>query len=510
MPKDPPLHDKSAVNPAEQTTLIVTGPPVVDPVASDAVVVTEPLALTGPAVVDEPVVGPDGGESVIGSHTVAESKSTVLENDGTVATSYQRVEEETVVAQRRPNWFWPLLALIALALIAGLVAWWYFSNQDSKQVPNVVGSSLTTAVNRLQQADFKSSISRSTHPEQAGIVFAQNPAASTKAKKGSVVQIAVSNGPGLITVPSAVGLTDVAARQALVNAGLQVTEVRVFSGQAPGTVIAQNPTAGDKVASNQRVRINVSKGTRTAVVPNAVGLSDTAARNSIVSAGFRATETRVPSTQPTGTVIAQSPAAGSHSASGSIIRINVAAAAAPTTTPTNSTGTKAPGGVTTPATNSPAITTPASTAATTTSPTTTTAAAAQIPTVSGTLSGAAQTLEAAGFRVSVAYVPGTAALGTVIAQNPPAGASAPTGSHVTVNLSAGPGKNTPETVPDVVGKTIPEGVAAVNQAGLRLIFLRVPVTNKTQAGTIIEQTPASGTTVPKNGQILVYMGAYQR
>ena len=494
-----------------QTTLIVTGPPVVDPVASDAVVVTEPLALTGPAVVDEPVVGPGGGESVVGSRTVAESKSAVLENDGTVATSYQRVEEETVVAQRRPNWFWPLLALIALAVIAGLLAWWYFSNQDSKQVPNVVGSSLTTAVNRLQQADFKSSISRSTHPEQAGIVFAQNPAASTKAKKGSVVQIAVSNGPGLITVPSAVGLTDVAARQALVNAGLQVTEVRVFSGQAPGSVIAQNPTAGDKVASNQRVRINVSKGTGTAVVPNAVGLSDSAARDSIVAAGFRATETRVPSTQPSGTVIAQSPVAGSHSASGSIVRINVAAAsAAATTTPTNSTGTKAPSGVTTPATNSSATTTPASTAATTTSPTTATAAATQVPTVSGALSGAAQTLETAGFRVSVAYVPGTAALGTVVAQNPAAGATAPTGSDVTVNLSAGPGKNTPETVPEVVGKTIPQGVAALNQAGLRLIFLRVPVTNKAQAGKIIEQTPASGTTVPKNGQVLVYMGAYQR
>ena len=153
-----------------------------------------------------------------------------------------------MVTRERRNWLWPLLGLLALLLAAGLLAWWYFSGDDKKQVPNVVGSSLTTAVNRLQQDDFKSSITRSTHPEQAGIVFAQDPGASVKAKKGSVVQISVSNGPGLILVPSAVGVSDTSARQSLVDAGLQVTEVRVFSSQPVGTVIAQSPAAGSKVA----------------------------------------------------------------------------------------------------------------------------------------------------------------------------------------------------------------------------------------------------------------------
>ena len=146
----------------------------------------------------------------------------------------------------------------------------------------------------------------------------------------------------------------------------------------------------------------------------------------------------------------------------------------------------------------------------TTTPTQAQPSSAQVPTASGPVQRAAQALAAAGFRVSVAYVPGTAALGTVTAQQPAAGTTAPTGSHVTINVSSGPGQSTPSTIPDVVGKTIPEGVAAFNQAGLRLIFLRSPVTDKAMAGKIIEQTPAPGASAPKNAQILVYMGAYQR
>ena len=513
MPTDHQFENEPG-SPDEPATVVVPGPLVADPASPSAPVVSDPMAVTEERVVEEQLVGPADGESVVGSRTVAESQSAVVETDGTVATTYRRVEDETVVA-RRPSWFWPFLALLALAVILGLLAWWYFSEQDSKQVPSVVGSSLSTAVNRLQQADFKSSIIRSTHPERAGIVFAQNPSASTEAEKGSVVRLAVSNGPGLIAVPSAVGQSDAAARQSLVGAGLQVTEARVFSSQAPGTVIAQDPPAGEKVASGQSVRINVSKGTGTAVVPNAVGLGEAAARSGIVAAGFRVTEARVPSTQSSGTVIAQYPVAGSRAGDGTIVRINVAETAsrgsAATTSGAATAGSASGPTSTSAATASPTSTQPVSpTPPQPASPAPAQTASAPVPSLSGPVLGAAQRLAAAGFRVSVAYVPSTSALGTVVAQEPAAGTSAPTGSHVTVNVSAGAGQSTLARVPDVVGKTIPEGVSAFHQAGLRLLFLRYPVNSKTQAGKIIEQSPAAGANAPKNAQILVYMGAYQK
>ena len=408
-----------------------------------------------------------------------------------MTTTCERVEEQTVVTRERRNWIWPLLGLLALLLALGLLAWWYFSGDDTKKVPNVVGSSLTTAVNRLQQADFKSSITRSTHPEQAGIVFAQDPGASVKAKKGSVVQISVSNGPGLILVPSAVGLSDASARQSLVNAGLQVTEVRVFSSQPAGTVIAQSPAAGSKVAADQQRPDQRLEG---------LGHGSRAQRGRARRGGRsqRHRRRRVPrhrstrSLDPAGRHGDRAIARRRLTRRGRHDRPDQRGAGGHRLARRDAAGDDN------------------CTTSRTTTPTQAQPSSAQVPTASGPVQGAAQALAAAGFRVSVAYVPGTAALGTVTAQQPAAGTTAPTGSHVTINVSSGPGQSTPSTVPDVVGKTIPEGVAAFNQAGLRLIFLRLPVTDKAMAGKIIEQSPAAGASAPKNAQILVYMGAYQR
>ena len=72
-----------------------------------------------------------------------------------------------------------------------------------------------------------------------------------------------------------------------------------------------------------------------------------------------------------------------------------------------------------------------------------------------------------------------------------------------------PGRaRTRPTVPDVTGRTIPQAVSALQHAGLRLIFLKKPVTDRSLAGTVVEQTPAPGAKAPKNAQVLVYMGAY--
>jgi len=122
---------------------------------------------------------------------------------------------------------------------------------------------------------------------------------------------------------------------------------------------------------------------------------------------------------------------------------------------------------------------------------------------------AAASLAKAGFLVTVAYVPGTDPLGSILAESPDAGSSAPTTAHVTINASSGPGDKQQETVPDASGKTIPEAVAAMQAAGLRLFFLKRTVTDRALAGKVVEQSPAPGKTAPHNAQVLVYMGAYR-
>ena len=81
--------------------------------------------------------------------------------------------------------------------------------------------------------------------------------------------------------------------------------------------------------------------------------------------------------------------------------------------------------------------------------------------------------------------------------------------QVTINVSSGPGQNPQETVPNVVGKRIPQALPALHAAGLRLIVLKARVSDKSQAGVIVLQTPLPGKQTPKNAQVLVYYGAYQ-
>jgi beta-lactam-binding protein with PASTA domain len=239
-------------------------------------------------------------------------------------------------------------------------------------------------------------------------------------------------------------------------------------------------------------------------VPDLVGEPWKQAAAGLRRAGFHVSFVTVRSALPSGSVTAQDPKAGTRVAKGSDIRLNVSNGIKQQTT-TQST---------TPVTTTAATTAPteATTQAATTAPATTQAqpTTASVPALSGDVQGAVQALDRAGLRASIAYVPGTQPLGTVVAQTPAASASAKTGSQVTVNVSSGPGGNQQETVPNVVGQRIPQALSTLHQAGLRLILLRARVTDRSQAGVVVAQTPLPGKKAPKNAQVLVYMGAYQQ
>jgi eukaryotic-like serine/threonine-protein kinase len=260
-------------------------------------------------------------------------------------------------------------------------------------------------------------------------------------------------------------------------------------------------------------------------VPDLVGTPWKDSAAGLRRAGFKVSFASAHSALPRGTVIAQDPKPGAKVAKGSDIRLKVSTGVAGAkTTPATPATTPA---ATTPAATTPAATTPAATTAqqpttaqatTALQPTTaqTTTAPAPKPTTAqvSSLTGqqlqpAVQQLEQAGLKASIAYVPSDQPFGTVVAQTPSSGASATTGSQVTVNVSTGRGQNPMETVPNVVGKRVPEALPALHAVGLRLIVLKTPVKDKSQAGVIALQTPLAGKQAPKNAQVLVYYGAYE-
>src|SRR5581483_6690208 len=186
-------------------------------------------------------------------------------------------------------------------------------------------------------------------------------------------------------------------------------------------------------------------------VPDLIGLQWKDAAAGLRRAGFHVSIATVPSALPRGAVTAQDPKAGTKVAKGSDVRLNVSNGVkhqARTSTATTQAATTTAQTTTAQATTTQAATT---TAQTTTAQTTTAAqpTTAQVPSLSGDLRSVLQQLDQAGFVASIAYVPATEPLGTVVAQSPSGGASAQSGSQVTINVSSGPNGTADQTVPTV-------------------------------------------------------------
>lgn len=347
-----------------------------------------------------------------------------------------------------------LLALGAILLVAAgaVLAWFLTHRDDNKQVTTVVVS--TSAP----------------------------PAAAPK-----------------VSVPKVVGLTEQKALIRLAQLGLRPKEVYAPTRQRKNVVVSQAPQASTEAKKGSQVTIVVDSGAPKVAVPDLTGQSFAAAQAKLDKLGLDSTKTEVTSDQPKGTVIDQAPKAAAKVSKGSTVTLSVAKAKAaqptPTTTAAQATTTAAP---------------------TTTAPTTTAATAppqpqnATVPDVEGqTESAAVQSLNQAGILASLFFVPGTDTLGTVEKQAKSAGTTVPYHSHMQINVSSGPGDKPQETVPNVIGKSLPDAVSTVQGAHLRLIYLRYPITSKAQAGKIVQQSPLAGGHAPQNAQVLVFLGAYR-
>ena len=86
----------------------------------------------------------------------------------------------------------------------------------------------------------------------------------------------------------------------------------------------------------------------------------------------------------------------------------------------------------------------------------------------------------------------TVGAGSVISQSPNGGASADEGSSVNLTISSGPAK---VTVPNVVGQTQSAATTALTGVGLTVGTVTQQASSSVAAGSVISQTPASGSSV---------------
>ena len=383
------------------------------------------------------------------------------------------VRETAAAPLPRENWWVWLFGLLLLAGLAAFLVWLtVYRHHDSKPatvvtakatVPGVVGIRVQSAQFQLQQAKLASKLVHKAATKPKGIVLDQAPKVGTTVPQGTTVTLVVSNGPPGVAMPDLVGLAAADAVNALQAHKLTATLQPKPSQEAPATVLAQSPKPGTRAKPGTNVILQVAKGNAAVSVPNVVGQPQQQAVSTLQQAGLKATTAQVPSSQATGTVVAQHPAAGQKVSQGSSVRVNVSSG------PASSTTTPSP------------------------------------PSSGNDYTGmrlrqAVQQITQGRQQAIVVYVSSAQPVGVVVANSR-------AGSRERLQVSAGPSPQTPTNVPDVTGEDVATAQQDVQAAGFTVIEAKWPVSDSTQDGQVVYETPAGGRQAPQGSAIVIYVGS---
>lgn len=196
-------------------------------------------------------------------------------------------------------------------------------------MPNLVGKNVTEANRMLVSRGLVLRVADRVYSElPMNVVVRQTPPAGLLMKVSQPAHVVLSLGQRQLQIPLLEGNTLRASRIELLRAGLQVGEVSALSmaDQPADAVVIQTPKPGAGAAT-PRVDVLVSQGPREVayVMPHFVGLSEAEAQHRLDVAGLRRKVNYVSAPQwPHGTVVDQSPLAGSRLLAASTIELTVA------------------------------------------------------------------------------------------------------------------------------------------------------------------------------------------
>jgi beta-lactam-binding protein with PASTA domain/tRNA A-37 threonylcarbamoyl transferase component Bud32 len=220
-------------------------------------------------------------------------------------------------------------ALLVLAASAA-AAWgaWTYLLPHTTAVPAFANTSIEEARGDLEDTGFVVRIAKGQYSldVQEGDVLAVRPAPGTSLDQGATVTLTPSLGPRPLPVPSLQGETLEAAKQALLDAGFRVGDIRKRpSERVPeGRVIDTNPGGGGTALEQSRVGLIVSTGPPPRPVASVVSKDLADARAALEAQGFSVTVVqRFSDRVPLGQVISQDPEANVERPYGSGITLTV-------------------------------------------------------------------------------------------------------------------------------------------------------------------------------------------
>ena len=171
----------------------------------------------------------------------------------------------------------------------------------------------------------------------AGQVISQTPDAGTTVKEQRVVTIYVSKGGEDLTMPNLKGLSRLSAEDKLKKMGLTIGSVyEKVSDQEVWTVLDQEPASGKKIQKGQTVDLTISKGKQIKLVnvPDFTGGTLDAAKDRLKQLKLSlGSVTREKSRQASGTILHQTPSAGTEVDEGTTIDFVLAEPMGPSNPP---------------------------------------------------------------------------------------------------------------------------------------------------------------------------------
>jgi beta-lactam-binding protein with PASTA domain len=274
--------------------------------------------------------------------------------------------------------------------------------------------------------------------------------------------------PAHSAVPAVIGEDVEAATATLEGEGFEVNTDEFPSSQRTGTVVEQDPRAGEEAEEGSTVLLSVSSGPGTAKVPGVEGLTEREATRKLDRAGFRVDPRQQFSNDvPAGRAIGTDPAQGTKLEQDQVVTLLV------------SKGSNL----------------------------------VEVPSVLGLQQDDAESqIEEAGLLPNLETEDSTEPEGTVIAQDPGPG-SAPRGSEVTITVSTGvvqggvgEGGRGSVVVISVVGDSKQSGRATLRAQRLKVNVRKQDVTSSDDDGIVVEQAPEGGVRVPRGSTVTLVVG----
>lgn len=374
---------------------------------------------------------------------------------------------------------WPWLLLLLALVIGGLVAAWLLTRDNGDKGASTVN---VPNVMHLKQREAVQRVN-------ARGLIARSVTRPSSAEAGTVVD--QDPNPGADVVKDTVVTLTVSAVQAEAvrnvvgqREAAAVSALRAQGFQVRTTNVVSTKPSGTVIAQSPAAGARVGHGSTVTIrvsrgpvtVPDTVGQSRADAVAAVGGAGLKPKVFTVPSSQPKGQVVAQKPLGGKRVAAGSTVRLNVSSGSTAAAPPPPPPPPSKPATVT-------------------------------VPDVTGQQQNVAQKqLNAAGLKAGVVYVASDESQGTVVSQAPEGGTTQKRGTRIQLNVSLGPTPGTLKGVPDVRNLDPGAARAKLTAAGFRVQTLLQGVSDSSQVGKVVDEQPAGGRNAPAGSVVTIYVG----